>query len=184
MNRGGATTSARGATCRSCATVSSRASIPPTGGGGPVLVLTNLAGHRYPSGTGRRALRIDVRYDDEAPASNQMLLRLTDSTLPTTRPTHAALSPGEQRRIDLPTRAGAACVVCDVTFERNRYVPGSYELLLHTMGESLPMNARRARVQFLRTSWIDSTRLCYRQGRGGPILHRWFHVHARPDIAV
>jgi hypothetical protein len=115
---------------------------PATGGRGPVLVLTNLAGHRYPSGTGRRALRIDVRYDDEEPASNQMLLRLTDSTLPTTRPTQPALGPGEQRRIDLPTRAGAARVVCDVTFERNHYVPGSYELPLHTMGESLSMNAR------------------------------------------
>jgi hypothetical protein len=142
MNRGGATTSARGATCRSCATVSSRASIPPTGGGGPVLVLTNLAGHRYPSGTGRRALRINVRYDDEEPASDRVLMRLTDSTLPTTRPTQPALEPGEQRRIDLPTRAGAARIVCDVTFERNHYVSGSYELLLHTMRESLSMNAR------------------------------------------
>jgi hypothetical protein len=115
---------------------------PPTGGRGPVLVLTNLAGHRYPSGTGRRALRIDVRYDDEEPASDQVLMRLTDSTLPTTRPTQPALEPGEQRRIDLPTRAGAARVVCDVTFERNHYVSGSYELLLHTMRESLSMNAR------------------------------------------
>jgi hypothetical protein len=71
-----------------------------------------------------------------------MLLRLTDSTLPTTRPTQPALGPGEQRRIDLPTRARAARVVCDVTFERKHKAPGSYELPLHTMGESLSMNAR------------------------------------------
>jgi len=115
---------------------------PPTGGRGPALVLTNLAGHRYPSGTGRRAIRIDMRYDDEASTSNQMLMRLTDSKLPTTQPRDAALAPGEQRRIELPTRPGASRVVCDVTFERNHYDTGSYELLLHTLRQSLSIGPR------------------------------------------
>ena len=74
--------------------------------------------------------------------SNQMLMRLTDSKLPTTQPRDAALTPGEQRRIELPTRPGASRVACDVTFERNHYDTGSYELLLHTLRQSLSIGPR------------------------------------------
>jgi hypothetical protein len=97
-------------------------------------VLTNLAGHRYASGTGRRGVRIEISYDDE-PATKRLLTRLTDSAVPTTQPQQSALLPSEQRRIDLPIPPGASRVTCDVTFERNHYEPGSYELSLHSLTE-------------------------------------------------
>jgi hypothetical protein len=80
-------------------------------------------------------LRIDVRYDDEPTA--RLLTRLSESAVPTTQPRHAPLAPGEQRTIELPVPSGASRVTCEITFERNHYVPGSYELPLQTLRESL-----------------------------------------------
>jgi hypothetical protein len=108
---------------------------PPTGARGPQLVLTNLAGHRYPSGTIRRALRIELRYNTDPPETKRLLTKLTDSPLPSSQPTQPALAPGEQRRIELPTIPGASRATCEITFERNQYEPGSYELPLHTVSE-------------------------------------------------
>lgn len=107
---------------------------PPTARRGPQLVLTNLAGHRYPSGTIRRALRIELRYDTDADdAPKRLLTRLTDSPVPTSLATQPALAPGEQRRLDVPVVEGAFRVTCEVTYERDQYQPGAYELPLHTV---------------------------------------------------
>jgi hypothetical protein len=110
---------------------------PPTSGRGPQLVLTNLAGHRYPSGTIRRALRVEFRYDTDPDTTRRLLTRLTDSTVPTTQPTQPALKPAEQRRLELPLVNGASRITCDVTFERNQFQPGSYELPLHKLSRSI-----------------------------------------------
>jgi len=110
---------------------------PPTAERGPQLVLTNLAGHRYPSGTIRRALRVEVRYETDAEGTKRLLARLTDSTVPTTQPTQPALKPAEQRRLELPIVDGASRVTCEITFERNQFQPGSYELPLHTVTERI-----------------------------------------------
>ena len=106
---------------------------PPAPRRGPQLVLTNLAGHRYPSGTIRRALRVEFRYDTDPQTTRRLLTRLTDSTVPTTQPTQPALKPAEQRRLELPVVDGASRITCEVTFERNQFEPGSYQLLLHTV---------------------------------------------------
>ena len=110
---------------------------PPTAGRAPQLVLTNLAGHRYPSGTIRRALRVELRYDTDPENTKRLLTRLTDSTVPTTQPTQPALKPAEQRRLELPVVDGASRVTCEITYERNQYEPGSYELLLYTLSERI-----------------------------------------------
>jgi hypothetical protein len=110
---------------------------PPSAERGPQLVLTNLAGHRYPSGTIRRALRVDVRYDTETDGTKRLLTRLTDSTVPTTQPSQPALKPAEQRRLQLPVIDGVSRVTCNVTYERNQFEPGSYELPLHTVTERI-----------------------------------------------
>jgi hypothetical protein len=110
---------------------------PPTAGRGPQLVLTNLAGHRYPSGTIRRALRIEFRYDTDTETTKRPLTRLTDSPVPTAQAIQPALKPAEQRRLEIPVVPGAARVTCEVTFERNQFEPGSYELPLHTVSERL-----------------------------------------------
>ncbi|HEV2294279.1 MAG TPA: multiheme c-type cytochrome [Tepidisphaeraceae bacterium] len=107
---------------------------PPTARRGPQLVLTNLAGHRYPSGTIRRALRIELRYDtDGDDAGKRLLARLTDSPVPTSQPTQPALAPGEQRRFSLPVPNGASRVTCEITYERDQYRSGAYELPLHRL---------------------------------------------------
>jgi hypothetical protein len=108
---------------------------PATAQRGPQLVLTNLAGHRYPSGTIRRALRIELHYDTDAPDGKRLFTRLTDSTVPTTLPTQPPLAPGEQRRFDVPVPAGASRVTCSITYERNQFEPGSLEVPLHEITE-------------------------------------------------
>jgi hypothetical protein len=110
---------------------------PPTSGRGAQLVLTNLAGHRYPSGTIRRALRVQFRYDIDTDTTRRLLTRLTDSTVPTTQPTQPALKPAEQRRLELPLVEGASRITCEITFERDQFEPGGYELPLHTLSRSI-----------------------------------------------
>ncbi|MGB7158824.1 MAG: multiheme c-type cytochrome [Tepidisphaeraceae bacterium] len=109
---------------------------PPTAGRDAQLVLTNLAGHAYPSGGIRRALRVEVVYDDDE-ATRRVLARLTSSSLPTTQPLGAALQPAEERRIDLMRPQGASRVTCEVVYERNQFEAGAYELPLHRASESL-----------------------------------------------
>lgn len=99
---------------------------PASEGRGAELVLTNLAGHAYPSGTARRALRIEVMFDDD-PGTLQFLMRLCEPLVPTPEPTQPPLRPGEQRRIAMPSRA-ASRFTCIVTFERNYAVDESYEV--------------------------------------------------------
>lgn len=110
---------------------------PPAAGRGAQLVLTNLAGHRYPSGTIRRALRIELRYDNDDGNAAQRFTRLTDSMVPALLPTQPALAPGEQRRLDLPIPSGASRVTCTITYERNQFESGAYELPLHTVTERI-----------------------------------------------
>ena len=76
-----------------------------------------------------------MRYDTDPDDAKRLLTKLTDSPLPTSQPTQPTLAPGEQRRIELPTIPGASRVTCEITFERNQYEPGSYELPLHTVSE-------------------------------------------------
>jgi hypothetical protein len=74
-----------------------------------------------------------------------LLTRLTDSDIPTTQPHAPALTPGEQRRIDLPLPQGTSSVTCEITYERNHYEPGTYELPLYTLKEQAapPITASR-----------------------------------------
>ncbi len=109
---------------------------PPTSSHGPQLVLTNLSGHAYPAGTLRRALRIDLTYDD-APGAPQLLTYLADRRMPTTQPTEPVLAPGEQRHIPIPARPRASHVTCQITYDQNRFVSNSSQLPLYKLTLSI-----------------------------------------------
>jgi hypothetical protein len=88
----------------------------------PTLSLINLAGHAYPTGTRRRALRILAGPPgDEAPAVVADLSpvrpgRRLFAALP-------ALAPGEQRGIAVPAASGAPAVVCRLRYCRDASDP-------------------------------------------------------------
>jgi hypothetical protein len=103
---------------------------------GPRLVLTNLAGHAYPTGTVRRGLRVEVVYDADE-STRTVLARLAPADNAALAAEQSALAPAEQRRIDLPAREGASRITCEIIYERNRMMDGSYELPLHRISASL-----------------------------------------------
>jgi hypothetical protein len=103
----------------------------------PRVVLTNLAGHSYPTGTHRRSIRVEVQYDDN-PATRILLSRLKrKSSVPTTHPFADVLAPGEERSIDLPARPHATRLTCDVTYERNGFVDTGFEVILAHLTQQL-----------------------------------------------
>ncbi|HTL29252.1 MAG TPA: multiheme c-type cytochrome [Tepidisphaeraceae bacterium] len=110
---------------------------PAFSGASARLLLTNLAGHSYPGGTHRRSLRIEVLFNDD-PATRHLVARLKRvDPVPTTQPYQPVLAPGEERGFDLPVRANASSVTCEITYERNGYVDPGYEVLLHRISAQL-----------------------------------------------
>ena len=100
-------------------------------------ILTNLAGHSYPTGTHRRSLRIEIQYDDD-PSTRTLIARLKQrDPAPTTQPATDVLAPGEERTFEIPLRPSATSVTCDVTYERNGYVDTGYEVTLAHVTEPL-----------------------------------------------
>ncbi len=109
---------------------------PATESAPPQLVLTNLSGHAYPTGTTRRALRVSVVFDyDEA--SRTIIARLTAAKLQKGIPVQPPLAPAEQRRIPLPISAEVSGVRCDITYERNHFVAGSLEVPLYSISANV-----------------------------------------------
>jgi hypothetical protein len=101
------------------------------------VILTNLAGHSYPAGTHRRSLRVEALYDGD-PSTRVLLARLkTKDPVPATQPYQEVLAPGEERSIEIPLRANASTVTCDITYERNAYVDIGYEVTLAHLTQKL-----------------------------------------------
>ena len=85
------------------------------------LVLTNLAGHDFPTGTRRRAVRVLVRFDDD---DEQLTVSLVPNRLPAVDANvAAALAPGEQRGWDLDVPPGASRLTVRLVYVRNRFDP-------------------------------------------------------------
>jgi hypothetical protein len=104
---------------------------PPTETHPAQLVLTNVSGHAYPTGTVRRALRIDI--SDDIDDSPRTLARLTSASFADSAIRQAVLKPAEQRRIALPTEQPASLVRCQVTYERNQFEKGALEVPLYKL---------------------------------------------------
>jgi hypothetical protein len=89
------------------------------------LSLVNLAGHAYPTGTRRRALRILA-----GPPGDAALPVVADlSPVRPGRPLAAsqpALAPGEQRVVPLPVPAGATAVTCRLLYCRDVSDPQAF----------------------------------------------------------
>lgn len=117
---------------------------PATGAASPQLVLTNISGHAYPTGTIRRAIRIELIVDDDE-SSRALIARLTDAKLPNHIPVQPPLAPGEQRRIPLAVSAETSRITCDITYERNHFVAGSLEVPLYSISANVkrPMQLSR-----------------------------------------
>ncbi|KPK85717.1 MAG: hypothetical protein AMJ81_02990, partial [Phycisphaerae bacterium SM23_33] len=89
------------------------------------LMLTNLAGHAYCTGSRRRALRL---YVGHAAAAGIPLI----ATLSPVRPgllwadCLPALAPGEQRSFDVSLPADASGLAYRLVYHRNHYDPAAY----------------------------------------------------------
>lgn len=95
-----------------------------------VITLTNLAGHNYPTGTRRRALRVYAGFDG-APAD--LIAELAPDRLPGIDRVEGrakALAPGERRAWRLPIHAGAGEAVVRLTYVRNRLLAAGVEQMV------------------------------------------------------
>ena len=92
------------------------------------VTLSNLAGHAYPTGTGRRAVRLLVSAGDAVEGGRVVATLVPDRPGRRGPQVTPALAPGEQRRYDLPWPDGAALLTCRLVYIRNRHAPGSYEV--------------------------------------------------------
>ena len=110
------------------------------------IVLTNLAGHDYPTGTRRRALRLYASINDEPERLIATLCpsRLDDASVPGSsaaatsgRPDtpQPALRPGEQRTFTLPGRPKQ--MRCRLVYIRDRFVSDSYTAEIATVDRAL-----------------------------------------------
>ncbi len=108
---------------------------------GPTLSLRNFAGHAYPSGGIRRALRLYVQLDD---GSEQLLATLADRLDdPSGNPNaYPALQPGEIRVFPLPRTTGLARA--RLVYVRNRFDTDSYTAEVHTLDPQPPRGANRS----------------------------------------
>lgn len=89
---------------------------------GITVTLTNLAGHRYPTGSTRRALEVWVGLDD---AEDYLLVTLAPSAMSRdTAPPEPALRPAEQRLWTLPGQPTR--VTCRLVYVRDRFSAQSY----------------------------------------------------------
>ncbi len=101
------------------------AKIRPAGNDRWQLVLTNLSGHTYPTGTRRRAVRVYVQVGQDA---EQLLAVLRPHRLEDDADTddgqQASLAPGEQRTYLLPDTESS--IRCRLVFVRDRFKDDSY----------------------------------------------------------
>jgi hypothetical protein len=100
------------------------------------LSLVNLAGHAYPTGTRRRALRILA-----GPSGDAALPVVADlSPVRPGRPLAAsqpALAPGEQRAVALPVASGATAIVCRLLYCRDACDPQAAVTEIWQAGQDL-----------------------------------------------
>jgi len=94
---------------------------PPGDGHDMCLVVTNLAGHAFPTGTRRRAIRFHA-----GPAAGDLPLVLTLSTDAVEGAGGTVLSPGEQRFMSIPLPTGAQQAAYRVVYIRDHRNPQSY----------------------------------------------------------
>ncbi len=95
-----------------------------------LVTLTNLAGHDYPTGTRRRALRVYAGFDA---AKGTMAAELVPGRLPEldhVEGRSAALSPGERRVIRLPIPESAKHATVRLVYVRNRLLGEAEGLVL------------------------------------------------------
>ncbi len=109
--------------------------IQEEGGGAASLVLQNLAGHAYPSGGVRRALRLYMQIDDQ---TETLLATLADdpgviAQIPDVQP---ALQPGETRMFPLPQSTEEVRV--RLVYIRNRFDKESYTIDVKTVNQLRP----------------------------------------------
>lgn len=101
--------------------------------GGWQLVLTNLAGHDYPTGTRRRAIEVYLQVDDQP---EQLIASLQPRRLPADSDDgEPPLAPGEQRVYPVPD--GAGDVACRLVFVRDRFAEDSYTCEVIRVSRSL-----------------------------------------------
>ncbi len=124
------------------------------GEGGLTLSLRNFAGHAYPSGGIRRALRLYVQLDG---GTEQLLAVLADpmddsSDTPNVYP---ALQPGEIRLFPLPSTTSR--VQARLVYVRNRFDTDSYTAEIHRFDQQpsrgatpVPSGGRKSRGMLLR----------------------------------
>ena len=87
------------------------------GGGGARIMQTNLAGHAYPAGTGRRAVRLYAGPDGVEPKLIATLRR--GHPVPPLRGDLPPLAPGEQRRVNIPFAVDSEIVRYRLVYCRN-----------------------------------------------------------------
>ena len=102
------------------------------------LILTNLAGHAFPTGTRRRAVRVYVEYDQ--PEGEQLICEMIPATITTTDDAHtAALAPGEQRRLLIDLPPGATTLRCRIVYLRDRFDRQAFQTDIAAFARKLPV---------------------------------------------
>ena len=112
--------------------------------GESLLRLTNLAGHRHPAGTGRRALDVAIVLDGEAFPLTRLATALPPGAEPPSTAIAPALAPAESRDFPLPPGADAAAsLTLRVTYLRDRFAPDAYRVDLPVPTPRLPPRLHR-----------------------------------------
>jgi hypothetical protein len=99
------------------------------------LVLTNLAGHAYPTGTRRRAVRLHARSDDAAETLAASLVPVRPGVAPAGG--QPPLAPGETRAFFVPVPRASASVTWRLVYYRNPADPEAYTAEIRA-GEAQP----------------------------------------------
>jgi hypothetical protein len=92
----------------------------------PTLSLINLAGHAYPTGARRRALRILAGPPSDGAQAVVADLSPVRPGRPLSAAAQPALAPGEQRAVPLPVPAGATAITCRLLYCRDVSDPQAF----------------------------------------------------------
>jgi len=95
------------------------------------LVVTNLAGHDYPTGSSHRAVTIHGEF---GPAEDEAVLLATFSP----RGASTALRPGESRTIKVALPEGADWVRCSAVYIRNQFDSQAVRIPITSVELTLP----------------------------------------------
>ncbi len=91
------------------------------------VVLTNLAGHAYPTATRRRALRLEM--DFGSAQTHRTLATFVPNRLANNDPTvEPALAPGAQRSFSIAIDPNASQLNARLIYVRNRFEPDGYQV--------------------------------------------------------